>query len=136
MHKIAPNIYVESAYRGTTVGAIMTPTGVICVDTPMLPADARHWRTQIARLSRLPIRHVIYTDGHRDRVLGQQWLGGIVVGHELTWEKMRGYGDALRQQVVDFLSHHGAVEAAEEISHQLQLALPQITLRHGSTLVL
>ena len=136
MNKIAPNVYVESAYRGSTVGAIVTPTGVICVDTPMLPAEARHWRMQIAHLSKLPIRHVIYTDGHRDRVLGQQWLGGLVVGHEQTWEKMRGYGDTLRQQVVEFLAHHGAVEAAEEISHQLQLALPQITLSHGSTLVL
>jgi glyoxylase-like metal-dependent hydrolase (beta-lactamase superfamily II) len=135
MDKIAPNIYVESTYRGSTVGAILTPTGVICVDTPMLPADARHWRTQIAHLSKLPIRYVIYTDGHRDRVLGQQWLGGLVVGHEQTWEKMRGYGDTLRQQVVEFLAHHGALEAAEELSHQLQLALPQITLSHG-TLVL
>jgi glyoxylase-like metal-dependent hydrolase (beta-lactamase superfamily II) len=84
----------------------------------------------------LPILYTIYTDGHRDRVLGQQWLGGMVVAHEATWEKLRSYGDAMRQQVVEFLSHHGATEAAEELARHLQLALPQLTVGNGGTLTL
>lgn len=136
MDKLSPNVYVETGYRGSTVGAIITPLGVICVDTPLLPSDARHWRQQIAQVTRQPIAYLIYTDGHRDRVLGHQWLGGQPVAHEATWEKMRSYGDALRQQVVEFLAHHGAPEAASEISQHLQLGLPQLTVADRSTLTL
>jgi glyoxylase-like metal-dependent hydrolase (beta-lactamase superfamily II) len=129
MDKIANAIYVSSAYRGLTVGAIVTPTGVIAVDAPMLPADARDWRAKIASVADLPIRYIVNTDGHRDRVLGQQWLGGAVIATEYTAEKMRSYGDTFRQQVADFLAHHGAPEAAEEIAASLRVAQPQISFR-------
>jgi glyoxylase-like metal-dependent hydrolase (beta-lactamase superfamily II) len=136
MDKLTPQVFVESGYRGCTVGAIVTPIGVVCVDTPLLPADARRWRERLAGLSNLPIVYTIYTDGHRDRVLGQQWLGGHVVAHEATWEKLRSYGDAMRQQVVEFLAHHGAPDAAEELSRHLQLGLPQLTVSNGGALTL
>jgi glyoxylase-like metal-dependent hydrolase (beta-lactamase superfamily II) len=127
VNKIANFIYVSSDYRGVTVGAIVTPGGVICVDAPMLPADARDWRARIASVTHAPIRYIINTDGHRDRVLGQQWLGGAVIATEFTAEKTRGYGDTFRQQVADFLSHHGAPEAAEEIALNLKVVQPQIS---------
>jgi cyclase len=136
MDKLTSQVFVESGYRGCTVGAIVTPIGLVCVDTPLLPADARRWRARLAELSNQPIVYTIYTDGHRDRVLGQQWLGGMVVAHEATWEKLRSYGDAMRQQVIEFLQHHGAPEAAEELTRYLQLGLPQLTVSHGGTLTL
>jgi len=127
MDKIAGSVYVSSSYRGVTVGAILTPMGVVCVDAPMLPADARDWRAKIASVTDAPIQYVINTDAHRDRVLGQQWLGGAVVATEAAADKMRTYGDTFRQQVADFLSHHGAPEAAEEIAFSLKVAQPQIS---------
>jgi cyclase len=136
MDKLTPQVFVESGYRGCTVGAIVTPLGIVCVDTPLLPADARRWRARLAELSSRPIVYTIYTDGHRDRVLGQQWLGGLVVAHEATWEKLRSYGDAMRQQAIEFLLHHGTPEAAEELSRHLQLGLPQLTVSNGGALTL
>lgn len=136
MDKLTPQVFVEAGYRGCTVGAIVTPVGIVCVDTPLLPAEARHWRARLAELSRQPIVYTIYTDGHRDRVLGQQWLGGLVVAHEATWEKLRSYGDAMRQQVIEFLAHHKAPEAAEELARYLQLGLPQLTVSNGGMLTL
>ncbi len=130
MDKLNNYIFVSSAYRGVTVGAIVTPAGVICVDAPMLPADARDWRAQIASVTPAPIRYIVNTDGHRDRVLGQQWLGGVVIATEATAEKMRSYGDTFRQQVADFLSHHGAPGAAEEIMLNLKVIQPQISFTH------
>lgn len=136
MDKLTPFVFVEPGYRGCTVGAILTPKGVICVDTPLLPDDARRWRQQIAAITHLPISYTIFTDGHRDRVLGKQWLGGLGVAHEATWEKLRSYGDAIRQQVIEFLVHHHAAEAAEELGRSLQLALPDLTVSNGGTLTL
>jgi glyoxylase-like metal-dependent hydrolase (beta-lactamase superfamily II) len=75
MQKVAPDVYIESGYYGVTVGAIITGDGVICVDSPMLPADARDWKSRLAGLTSQPVRYVIYTDAHRDRVLGSQYLG-------------------------------------------------------------
>lgn len=127
MNRTANNVYVSTGHRGVNVGAIVTPMGVICVDAPMLPADARDWRAEIASVTDLPIRYIVNTDAHRDRILGQQWLGGAVIATESTAEKMRGCGDTFRQQVADFLSHHGAPDAAEEIAVSLKVVQPQIT---------
>jgi hypothetical protein len=70
MDKLTSQVFVESGYRGCTVGAIVTPLGVVCVDTPLLPAEARHWHMRLSELTKQPIIYTIYTDGHRDRVLG------------------------------------------------------------------
>lgn len=125
MKQIAPHVYVEHSYRGVTVGCIVTNSGVICIDSPMLPADARAWRAHIAKITDKPVRFVVLTDGHRDRILGLQYLGGIVVAHRAMWEKMNSYGDTFRQQVADLLSDHP--NAAAEIASNLNVVLPQIT---------
>jgi len=126
MKQIAPNIYVQDSYRGVTVGCIVTDAGVICIDSPMLPADARDWRAQIAKRTDKPVRFVVLTDAHRDRILGVQYLGGVVVAHEAAWDKMKSLGDAFRQQAADSVAPCGA-EAAAEVSADLRLVLPQIT---------
>ena len=136
MDTLTPHVYVEPGYRGCTVGAIATARGVICVDTPLLPSEARHWQARIEAVIGAPVIYTIYTDGHRDRVLGTQWLGGQAVAHEATWEKLRSYGDAIRQQVIEYLAHHGETTAAEELARSLQLYLPELTIGAGSTLTL
>jgi glyoxylase-like metal-dependent hydrolase (beta-lactamase superfamily II) len=126
MKQIAPHIYVEDGYRGVTVGCIVTDSGVICIDSPMSPADARDWRAKIERLNNKPVRFVILTDAHRDRILGLQYLGGAVVAHEAAWEKMRSYGDTFRQQAVDALSPCNGSSPAE-VAADLRIVLPHIT---------
>jgi cyclase len=93
MQKYGKNIYVESGYPGVTVGAVVTAKGVICIDTPTRPADARRWRQQLARLSKLPILFVINLDHHRDRVSGNQWFEAPVIAHETASERVRLLSD-------------------------------------------
>ena len=121
MKQIAPHIYVKDNYRGVTVGCIVTDAGVICIDSPMLPADARDWRAQIARLSPKPVRFVVLTDANRDRILGVQYLGGTVVAHEVAWEKIKSLGDAFRQQAADSLApcNADAAEDRRRLAHRL-----------------
>ena len=125
MKQIAPHIYVKENYRGVTVGCIVTDAGVICIDSPMLPADARDWRAQIAKLSPKPVRFVVLTDANRDRILGVPYLGGTVVAHEDAWEKIKSFGDTFRQQAADSLAPCGA--DAVEVAADWRIALPQIT---------
>ena len=119
MKQIAPHVYAEHGYRGVTVGCIVTPTGVICIDSPTSPADARAWRAQIAKLTPRPVRFVVLTDAHHDRVSGLPYLGGAVVAHEAAWEKMKEYEDTSRPSA-DASSGHPDVADG-------QLVLPEIT---------
>ena len=126
MEEIAPNVYVETGYRGVNVGCILTDVGVICVDTPLLPGDARHWRARIAEFTDHPIRFVVYTSHRRDRVLGTQFLGGRPVAHEAAWPAMAPYTeDAFRQALVAELGEQ------DPSIEKVAVRLPEITFsRH------
>lgn len=89
MQRFAKNIYVESGYAGVTVGAIVTQAGIVCIDSPTHPADARRWQQRLAQLSNRPVLYIINLDHHRDRVLGNSLLEAPVIAHELTYERVR-----------------------------------------------
>ena len=89
MQKIARDIYLENKFPGVTVGAIVAPEGVIAVDTPTHPADARLWRQQLEELAGKPVRFIVNLDHHRDRILNDQWLDAPVIAHEQTFERLR-----------------------------------------------
>ncbi len=96
MQKLAKDVYVESGFAGVTVGAILTPTGIICIDAPTHPADARRWRIKLAQLSDRPVQYLINLDHHRDRVLGNQWLEAPTIAHELTSERLRQWPELFK----------------------------------------
>jgi glyoxylase-like metal-dependent hydrolase (beta-lactamase superfamily II) len=102
--RIAPGIYVETAYRRVTVGAILTGEGVVCIDTPPYPADARDWRAQLSDLSPKPVLFVINTDAHRDRILGNSWFDAPVVAHQAAAERMFSFGSAFVSQAAEEMS--------------------------------
>ncbi len=89
MQKLAKDIYVESGFAGVTVGAVVTPEGIVCIDAPTHPGDARRWRLKLAQLSDAPVHFVINLDHHRDRVLGAQWFEAPVIAHEATSDRLR-----------------------------------------------
>jgi cyclase len=89
VQKLAKDLYVESGFTGVTVGALVTADGIVCIDTPTQPADARRWRQKLAQLSNKPILFIVNLDHHRDRVLGNQWFEAPVIAHESTYERVR-----------------------------------------------
>jgi glyoxylase-like metal-dependent hydrolase (beta-lactamase superfamily II) len=104
VRQIATGIYVETAYRRVTVGAILTGDGVVCIDTPPYPADARNWRARLSDLSSKPILFVINTDAHRDRILGNSWFNAPVVAHQAAAERMFSLGSAFVSQAAEEMS--------------------------------
>ncbi len=123
MQKLAKDIYVEAGYAGVTVGAIVTPEGIVCIDAPTHPADARRWRLKLAQLSQQPVKYVINLDQHRDRVLGNQWFEAPVIAHEATSERLRQLPEVFKGG----LSDAGAdADLAADLAG-VRLVPPQIT---------
>ncbi len=132
MEEIAHGIFVETLYRGANVGAIATEHGWVCVDTPPYPADARAWRAQLVRRGPDRVLYTVNLDHHRDRVLGTFWIQAPVVAHEVTGEKLRGYGHVFPQLIVDALASRDP-DAASELA-KVRVVPPQVTLLHRLTL--
>lgn len=74
METIGDNVFVETVYPGVNIGCLVTPGGSLCVDTPLLPGEAQRWRARIKSLGGEPVRFVVYTSGHQERILGTQYL--------------------------------------------------------------
>lgn len=82
MQQISENVYVETDFRGCNTGFITTAEGVVVIDTPMIPSEAKKWSDEAAKYG--PIRYVINTEPHLDHFAGNCYFNGIIIGHEGT----------------------------------------------------
>lgn len=90
MHELAPGIFVETGFRRVNVGAILTSEGFVLIDTPPFAEDARRWRSQLMAIAAQPVRAIINTDGHRDRILGDCWFpDAVIVAQENTIDHVK-----------------------------------------------
>ena len=124
IREIAPGVFIETDYALVTVGAISTSDGWVCIDTPPYPRDARAWKTALRDINNQPIRYVINTDHHRDRILGNIWFEAPVIAHEVSAEIMSNLKNAFITQSAEELSINDAdvVEIAN-----LKIVPPQIS---------
>jgi len=70
MKEIAPDIFIKTAYKGVTLGAIHTPEGVVMIDAPLIIKDIQSWQTICARSNTGASRLLILLDDHPDRTAG------------------------------------------------------------------
>ena len=89
MHQIAPGIYIEDAFAGVTLGALIQPHGTVMVDAPLRAEDARSWRSSLTNLSIGSNRILVNLDAHLDRTLGSRALDSTIVAHESTAQVFR-----------------------------------------------
>ncbi|HJX13907.1 MAG TPA: MBL fold metallo-hydrolase [Dehalococcoidales bacterium] len=87
MKKVAASVYVETGFRGCNASLVVTGEGVVMIDTPQVPAEARQWRDEITRHGE--VVYLINTEPHGDHYSGNMFFGGTVVGHEGTREAIR-----------------------------------------------
>ncbi|HXF70401.1 MAG TPA: MBL fold metallo-hydrolase [Thermoflexus sp.] len=139
-------VFIEDRLYFSTVGAVRTERGWVCIDTPADPLHAAWWRQTLEAIAPLPILAVIYTDASRDRVLGTAILfkgrPGLVIAQHQAFDRIKSHGEIGRQQVIDTLINLGQSESAG-ILNQTPLVLPNLTfsdrlvLKFGSpTLIL
>ncbi len=106
MQEIKPGIFVSTAFRRVNVGAILTDDGWVLIDTPPYPHDARRWRAQLAHRDPSPIRYVINTDHHRDRILNNAVYGGHVVAHRHTADAIKALPGPFIDQAIEALARN------------------------------
>jgi len=127
IQEMAPGIFVETEFHGANVGFILTSEGVILIDTPMLPNDARLWQEEIRQRTSKEIRYIINTDHHRAHIVGNQYFPmATVIAHEFAWKNMQSYGDSFRTRLLNLYGDR-IPEAAEEWRQHLEITLPEIT---------
>lgn len=84
MQEITKNIYIEDQFLGVTLGVIVTPRGLIQIDAPPSPEDARSWRASLMSLGGGIERVLVNMDAHPDRTLGARSMDCTVIAHEKT----------------------------------------------------
>ena len=84
MQEITKNIYIEDQFLGVTLGVIVTPRGLIQIDAPPSPDDARSWRASLMSLGGGIERVLVNMDAHPDRTLGARAMDCTVIAHEKT----------------------------------------------------
>jgi cyclase len=133
LREIAPNTFVETEYHGANVAFIATGEGVILIDTPMLPKQARQWRTEIQKRTGQEVTYILNTDHHRAHVVGNQFFPtAVVVAHELAWKEMKSYGDSFRTRLLNMYSDR-MPEAVEFWQEHLEIVPPEITYTGRTT---
>ena len=132
MEKIASNVYASTGYPGINVGFVALPAGVIAIDAPTLPGDARAWRQRILETTKGPILYVILTDGHPDRLLSAGLLGAPVVATRAAYERASAYTDGFWRGVVEGWTRRHP-EVAEELTGSRGV-LPEILFTSDLTL--
>jgi glyoxylase-like metal-dependent hydrolase (beta-lactamase superfamily II) len=89
MQEITKNIQIEDQFPGVTLGVIITQRGLIQIDAPPSPEDARSWRAALMNLGGGIERVLINLDAHPDRTLGARAMDCTVIAHEKTANTFR-----------------------------------------------
>jgi len=98
MQEITNNIYIEDQFHGVTLGVIVTPRGLIQIDAPPSPEDARSWRAALMNLGGGMERVLINLDAHPDRTLGARSMDCTVIAHEKTANTFRTRPNTFKAQ--------------------------------------
>lgn len=132
MRQLAQNVYVHTTSTGVNVGAVLTAQGVVYIDAPMMPDEARAWRQNLAELSGLEPLYLINTDYHGGHAVGDPLLGGTLVAHEAMWKHLTTMSESYRQKVLDKWQKDYPAAFAE--IKTLAFARPELTFQGRLTL--
>jgi cyclase len=129
MKRITDNVYVESERSVCNTSFVVTKEGVVVIDTPMVPANAKKWAEEASKFG--PIRYVINTEPHGDHISGNCYMGGTLIAHEGTREailaaKVDDIKGMLRMMAPD----------SPSLDKDFRYRPPDITFSHRLTLYL
>ena len=104
MEELAPGIFAETDFIGVNVGAISTSKGIVAIDAPSFPRDARSWALTLHRTNHFAVLTTLLTDFHGDRTLNTRWLNAPITAHTLTAERLISYDKRFPGYLLESLS--------------------------------
>lgn len=66
MQQVSEHVWAEVDYDGANVGFVMGERGLVLVEAPMCPGDARDWLAKVRSVSDSEILYIVTTDHHFD----------------------------------------------------------------------
>lgn len=132
--EIAPGVFVNTHYRGCTPGFIRTDEGVILVDAPLIPKQAKDWRAQIEEeCPDMPFLCIINTDHHRGHALGNQYfMPTRVITHERAHKEMSGYTENFKDRVRNSFKREPEIQ--EQLTN-IEIIPPHVTFTDRAKLL-
>jgi len=132
--EIAPDVFINTAYRGCTPGFIRTEEGVILIDTPLIPEQAKDWRAQIEKVCPgQPFLFVFNTDHHRGHALGNQYfMPSTIIAHERAYKEMSGYTENFKERVYNSFKREPDIQAQMT---NIDIIPPHLTFTERSKLL-
>lgn len=111
MQEIAPHVFIETGFPGTTLGAVNCPHGLVLVDAPFRAEDTRSWRATLLNLSGGVDRLLVNLDAHFDRTLGSRAMEVTIVSHDKLTQIFRNRPITFKTQSAetgaDWEQHNG-----------------------------
>jgi len=123
MKQIERGIFIETAYPGVTVAAILQPMGTILVDAPLRSEDVRAWLNALYNLGSKPNRILVNLDAHPDRTLGARMMECTIIAHQKTAQVFRSRPSVFKGQNAE----SGSVWETFDDIVGTRWALPDIT---------
>jgi glyoxylase-like metal-dependent hydrolase (beta-lactamase superfamily II) len=130
MQSIAKDIYIEDAYPGVTLGVISLSHGLLQIDAPPSPEDARTWRAALLSLGGGSERLLVNLDAHPDRTLGARAMDCTIVAHEKTAQVFRSRPNTFKAQGEDTGADWEGIPGLGNV----RWILPEITFSHEMSL--
>lgn len=87
MLQIGDCTYVETAFRGSNDSFVVTPEGIVMIDTPQRPTDAAIWIQEINKHGE--VRYLINTEPHPDHYATNSLFPGVVIAHQDSAKAMK-----------------------------------------------
>jgi len=120
MQQISSNIYVETGFRGSNDGFVITSEGLVMIDAPHKPTDAVKWREEIAKKGE--VRYLINTEPHIDHYTGNHFFSGTVISHEGT---RRAILAKSKDELIDWVRRNDP--SGLPLMDKYQIRIPTIT---------
>lgn len=132
MEEIGEGIVVETSYDGVNVGAILTGHGIICIDTPSYPRDARDWVIRLERMYGEPITLIILTNGSGDRIINTRLFHAPILAQQLVASKLQRFDKRFPHSLIDSLIQRNPTYGREITSGPVQH--PSLSFDHSISL--
>jgi cyclase len=129
MQKVTDSVYAGTNFRGCNSSFVVTTEGVVMIDTPMVPVEAKKWREETQKFGE--IRYIINNEPHNDHVAGDCWFDGTLVAHEANREAIKRN----RREVLEGQMSRMAPDALP-LDKEFRFRLPDITFSREMALYL